>query len=76
MPARTPQVLLDDIMFAEGPRWHQERLWFSDMYAHEVVAVDMAGRRESIATVPNQSGPTLLYDIGGRLLIQGNEVER
>ncbi|MCH8192075.1 MAG: SMP-30/gluconolactonase/LRE family protein [Chloroflexi bacterium] len=68
MPARTPQVLLDDIMFAEGPRWHQERLWFSDMYAHEVVAVDMAGRRESIATVPNQpSGLGFLPD--GRLLI-------
>ncbi|MEE9286072.1 MAG: SMP-30/gluconolactonase/LRE family protein [Dehalococcoidia bacterium] len=68
MAERHPQVLLDNLIFAEGPRWHEGRLWFSDMYAHEVVAVDMEGRRETIATVPNQpSGLGFLPD--GRLLI-------
>lgn len=68
MASRSPHVFLDGIMFAEGPRWHQGRLWFSDMYAHEVVAVDMKGRRETVATVPNQpSGLGFLPN--GRLLI-------
>ena len=31
------------IYFGEGPRWHQDRLWFSDFYAHCVRSVDLAG---------------------------------
>lgn len=50
----SPAVLLDNLTFPEGPRWRDGRLWFSDFYAHEVVAVDMGGKRESIITVPNQ----------------------
>ena len=68
MPELSPNVLLDDLMFPEGPRWHEDRLWFSDMHAHEVVAVDMAGVRETIVDVPNQpSGLGWLPD--GRLLV-------
>ena len=63
-----PEVLLDDLMFPEGPRWHDGRLWFSDMHAHEVVAVDMEGNRETIVEVPNQpSGLGWLPD--GRMLV-------
>lgn len=58
-----PKILLENLIFAEGPRWHDGRLWFSDMYAHEVVAVDMDGNRETMATVPNQpSGLGFLPD--------------
>ena len=61
-------VLLEGLSFPEGPRWRGGRLWFSDFYAHEVVAVDPAGRRERIATVPGQpSGLGWLPD--GRLLV-------
>ncbi|MBI3744217.1 MAG: SMP-30/gluconolactonase/LRE family protein [Chloroflexi bacterium] len=68
MPTRTPKVLLENIMFPEGPRWHKDRLWFSDMYAHEVVAVDMQGKREVICRVEQQpSGLGWLPD--GRALI-------
>lgn len=63
-----PAVLLDGLHFPEGPRWHEGRLWFSDFYAHEVVAVDPQGRRESMVTVPEQpSGLGWLPD--GRLLV-------
>ena len=63
-----PEVLLDDLMFPEGPRWHDGRLWFSDMHAHQVVAVDMEGNRETIVEVPNQpSGLGWLPD--GRMLV-------
>src|SRR5690606_25507896 len=47
-----PELLLDDLVFPEGPRWHDGRLWFSDMHAHEVVAVDEHGKRETIVEVP------------------------
>ncbi len=61
-------VLLDGLTFPEGPRWHEGRLWFSDFYAHEVVAVDLEGRREAIDRVPGQpSGLGWLPD--GRLLV-------
>lgn len=63
-----PSLLLDDVVFPEGPRWHDGSLWFSDMHGHEVVRVDLAGRRETIARVPAQpSGLGFLPD--GRLLI-------
>ena len=61
-------ILLDNLVFPEGPRWHEGRLWFSDMHAHEVVAVDLEGERETIVEAPNQpSGLGWLPD--GRLLI-------
>lgn len=49
-----PTLLLEDLVFPEGPRWHEGRLWFSDMHANEVVAVDESGTRETIVTVPNK----------------------
>lgn len=61
-------VLLDGLTFPEGPRWRDGRLWFSDFYSHRVIAVDPAGRAETIAEVPAQpSGLGWLPD--GRLLI-------
>jgi sugar lactone lactonase YvrE len=43
-----PQPLLDGLAFPEGPRWREGRLWFSDMHAHEIVAVDEGGTRETM----------------------------
>ena len=48
------KILVSGLTFAEGPRWRDGRLWFSDFYSHEVVAVDDKGNRESIVTVPEQ----------------------
>ncbi len=45
------EVLMDGIAMGESPRWHDDRLWFSDWVAHEVVAVDLEGNSESIASV-------------------------
>ena len=65
---RTGRLVLDGLVFPEGPRWFEGRLWFSDMHAHEVVAVTPEGERETIVEVPNQpSGLGFLPD--GRLLI-------
>jgi sugar lactone lactonase YvrE len=66
--ADEPRLLLDGLRFAEGPRWHDGRLWFSDMHDGEVRAVDLDGRVETIVAVPQEpSGLGWLPD--GRLLV-------
>ena len=30
-------LLLDGLIFPECPRWHEGKLWFSDMHAHRVM---------------------------------------
>ncbi len=62
------KTLVEGLCFAEGPRWHEDRLWFSDMHDHQVYAADMNGNLETIIHVPEQpSGLGWLPD--GRLLI-------
>ena len=68
--AREGRLVIDELVFPEGPRWVEDdgRLWFSDMHALEVVAVSPAGERETICRVPNRpSGLGFLPD--GRLLV-------
>ena len=61
-------VLLGGLGFAEGPRWHDDRLWFSDMGAGHVAAVGLDGRSEVVLEVPGRpSGLGWLPD--GRLLV-------
>jgi sugar lactone lactonase YvrE len=47
-------TLLDGLTFPEAPRWHDGRLWFSDFYTQRVVAVDPAGRAETMLEVPQR----------------------
>jgi len=59
---------LDGLYFAEGLRWHDGRLWFSDFYDHAVHAVSRDGYDERIVEVPGQpSGLGWLRD--GRMLV-------
>src|SRR5438045_3755696 len=61
-------TLTTGLAIGESPRWHDGRLWLSDMGAGEVVAVDAAGRREVVAAVPAMPmGTGWLPD--GRMLI-------
>ena len=45
------KVLLTGRGLVESPRWHGDRLYFSDWSAGEVVAVDLAGRSQVVAKV-------------------------
>ncbi len=68
MAESEPTVLLDGLAFGEGPRWHDGKLWFSDVHAHEVMTVDVEGNAETVVEVPGQpSGLGWLPD--GRLLV-------
>ena len=46
------QTLMTGLVLGESPRWHENRLWFSDWGTREVVAVDLAGKSEVIVRVP------------------------
>jgi sugar lactone lactonase YvrE len=63
-----PHILLTGLAFGESPRWHDGRLWFSDMGAGELIAADLQGNREVIAEIPaTPMGTGWLPD--GRLLV-------
>jgi sugar lactone lactonase YvrE len=40
------QTLLTGLAMGESPRWHENRLWFSDWGTQEIIAVDHRGRSE------------------------------
>jgi sugar lactone lactonase YvrE len=61
-------IVATGLRFGEGPRWHQGRLWFSDMHAQTVFAMTPDGVLEAICTVPEDpSGLGWLPD--GRLFV-------
>ena len=48
-------TVVDGLSFPEGPRWHEGRLWFSDMHDHRVLAFDpVAGATTVELEVPGQ----------------------
>ncbi len=61
-------VLVEGLAFPEGPRWREDRLYFSDMHAGNVCTVDEAGKLETIVEVPGRPSG-LGWDPQGRLLI-------
>ena len=65
---RDVRVLLEGVLFGEQPRWHHDRLWFSDWGAGEVIAADLDGRSEVMLRV--ESFPCCVDWLpDGRLLV-------
>jgi len=72
---RQATILIDGLGFVEGPRWHDERLWFSDSTAGLVMALGVGGEAEPVVAVPGEpSGLGWLPD--GRLLVVSWERRR
>jgi sugar lactone lactonase YvrE len=66
--ANETKTLLDGLCFPEGPRWHEGKLWFSDMHAKRVIRVGLDGKAETVAEVEQDpSGLGWLPD--GRMLV-------
>lgn len=64
-----PEVVSSGWAFPECPRWHEGRLWFSDVYAGQVVCLDVAtGETEVMADYDGHPGG-LGFLPDGRLLI-------
>jgi sugar lactone lactonase YvrE len=65
---RTLRTIAEGLLFPEGPRWHDGKLFFSDMHDNRVKTVDLNGNLNVVCEVPNQpSGLGWLPD--GRMLV-------
>jgi sugar lactone lactonase YvrE len=63
-----PTELATGFGFVEGPRWHDDRLFVSDMGSKQVLTVDLDGRVEEVCVVDGRpSGIGWLPD--GRMLV-------
>jgi sugar lactone lactonase YvrE len=69
---------MSGIAFGESPRWHNDRLWFSDWGAQEIIAVDLEGNSEVIVRMPSfpfcidwlPDGRLLVVSASDRLLLR------
>ncbi|KAA0024550.1 SMP-30/gluconolactonase/LRE family protein [Antrihabitans cavernicola] len=67
------QTLMTNLGLVESPRWHQDRLWFADWIAGEIIAIDAAGEHE--VQIRHRSLP-LCFDFlpdGTPLVVSGPE---
>src|SRR4029453_13943566 len=46
------EVLLTGLKIGESARWHDGRLWLANWGAQQILAVDLDGKAEVMATVP------------------------
>lgn len=62
------EMLADGFIFLEGPRWHDNQLWLSDMRGETVYTLSETGKRGKVASFPKHpSGINFLPD--GRVVI-------
>jgi sugar lactone lactonase YvrE len=71
-----PRVLLDGLAMPESPRWHHDRLWFSNWGTRQIVAVDLNGVSEVVGEGPEGLGWATNWLPDGRLLVTGQELIR
>ncbi len=68
MQQLTTQPFVDGFVFLEGPRWHDNKLWVSDMFGQTVYTISGDGKITPIADFPNRpSGINFMPD--GSLII-------
>lgn len=68
MMAAMTTTIAEGLSFGEAPRWRDGRLWFSDFYRHEVVAIEPDGSRH--LTLPMDDQPSGLgWTPDGQLLV-------
>lgn len=76
--AGTPgfRTIIEGLRFAEGPRWHDGRVWFSDMHDHRVVATDLDGDQRTVVEIPDDEPSGLGWLPDGRLLVVAMESQQ
>lgn len=68
MKTLSSRSLLRGLAFPEGLRWHQGRLWFSDMWGGVVYRMAIDGAAEKVATIDDRPSG-LAFDGDGALLV-------
>lgn len=62
------RIVAEGLVFGESPRWHDGRLWASDMLGGKVVVIGADGHVEESAAVP--TGPSGLgWLLDGRMIV-------
>ena len=74
--SRNLTPLLSGIAMGESPRWHQNRLWFADWGAQEILAIDTQGRSEVVVRTPFELPFCIDWLPDGRLLIVAGRESR
>ena len=84
--SRTVRTVLDDLVFGEGPRWHDGELWFSDMHDHRVVrttvdglafdGLEVEGGATTVVEIVDDEPSGLGWLPDGRLLVVAMETQR
>ncbi len=76
MPPAEVRTVLDDLVFTEGPRWHEGRLWCSDMHDHRVISTALDGTADTVVRVDDDEPSGLGWLPDGRLLVVAMETQR
>jgi sugar lactone lactonase YvrE len=71
-------VLLDGLVFPESPRWHEGRLWLSDLRVGRVIAVDLQGNSELVLEIDDRAsglgflpgGAPIVVSMDNRLVLR------
>lgn len=76
--------LVDGVNFGEGPRWHENELWYSDFYQHRVYRVSASGQRSTVVEIDDRpsglgwmpNGDLLMVAMASKRLLRydGNSV--
>ena len=67
--SRSTRLLVDGLVFGEGPRWRDDRLWLSDMHGEAVYTTDLSGRLEKVVALPGREPSGLGFLPDGSLLV-------
>jgi sugar lactone lactonase YvrE len=67
--AREVSLLVDALAFGEGPRWHDGKLFLSDMHSHRVLSVDAADGATTVVAEHDSPLSGLGWLPDGRLLV-------
>ncbi len=76
--ATTPRLVLDGLIFPEGPRWHDGALYFSDMHGRTVWRLSPEGSASKVGEFPDEvsglgwlpDGTMLVVSMSRRLLLR------
>ena len=63
------RTLTTGLAMGESPRWHEDRLWFSDWGAQEIIAVDLHGKSEVVVRTSFALPFCIDWLLDGRLLV-------
>nr|MDT0665092.1 hypothetical protein [Micromonospora sp. DSM 115978] len=65
----SPVPLASGFVFAEGPRWHGGKLWFSDMHGEAVYSTTLDGETVAELALPGHKPSGLGFLPQGSLLV-------